>query len=123
MHELAIIKLITGETLICKMSLTKDKNYVLIVNPLQLALNSNQSGSSLVASKWIETDQTEFKVKTWHIVAAAEPSLYIKEIYDESMEELNDREQDYNDDIAEQNEIDYYLDRMMVNNNDDFNVH
>jgi hypothetical protein len=123
MHELAIIKLITGETLICKMSLTKDKNYVLIVNPLQLALKSNQSGSSLVASKWIETDETEFKVKAWHIIAAAEPSLYIKEIYDESMEELNDYEQDYDDDIAEQNEIDYYLDRMMVNNNDDFNVH
>jgi len=123
MHELAIIKLISGETLICKMSLTKDKNYVLIANPLQLALNKNQSSSTVVASKWLETDQTEFKVKTWHIVAAAEPSLYIKEIYVESMEELNNHEQDYNDDIAEQNEIDYYLDRMMVNSNDDFNIH
>lgn len=122
MHEIAILKLITGETLICEMSYTKDEKYVSIKNPLRFSLSAKQSGSSLIASKWIESDQTEFKIKTWHIVAAAEPSLYIEEIYHESIADLeaHGNEQENNQDNSE---IDQYLDRMLSSVNDDFNVH
>lgn len=122
MHELAIIKLITGETLICNMRYIKDENYVMIKDPLQFSLNASQTGSSLIASKWIETDQTEFKIKTWHIVAAATPSLYIEEIYLESIADLNEQ-QEVDENQSEESEIDFYLDRMEASDSDDFNVH
>lgn len=122
MHEIAILKLITGETLICEMTYTKDEKYISIKNPLQFKLSAKQSGSSLIASKWIETNQKEFKLKTWHIVAAAEPTEYIEEIYHESIADLEAQENEQ-ENIQDDNEIDQYLDRMLTNVNDDFNVH
>lgn len=122
MHETTILKLITGETLICEMTHIQDEKYILIKNPLQFKLRAKQSGSSLIASKWIETDQKEFKLKTWHIVAAAEPTEYIEEIYHESIADLEaqENEQENNQDSGE---IDQYLDKMLTSVNDDFNVH
>lgn len=122
MHEIAILKLITGETVICEMSYTKDEKYVSIKNPLQFSLRAKHSGSSLVASKWIESDQTEFKIKTWHIVAAAEPSVYIEEIYHESIADLAAHEETMESE-TEESDIDQYIDRMISGSTDDFNVH
>jgi hypothetical protein len=122
MHETTILKLITGETLICEMSYTKDEKYVLIKNPLRFSLSTKQSGSSLIASKWIESNQNEFKLKTWHIVAAAEPTEYIEEIYHESIADLEAHENEQ-ENIQDDDEIDQYLNRMLLNVNDDFNVH
>ena len=122
MKQTVILKIITGETLICEIEHMKDEKHVLIKNPLQFALSAKPSGSALIASRWIETDQKEFKLKTWHIVAVAKPTEYIEEIYHESMLDLETHE-NYTKDSQEDNEIEQYLDRMLTTINDDFNVH
>jgi hypothetical protein len=121
MDEITILKLITGETVICEMAYTKDERYVSIKNPLQFRLNAQQTGSSLIASKWIETDKSEFKLKTWHIVAAAKPTEYIEEIYHESVADLQEHENQ--EENNQEEDIDQYLNRMFSDVNDDYNVH
>jgi len=95
-NQTAIMKLINGDTIVCKVSLTTER-LVTIHNPLLLTFRPKTDGAaSLIATKWMESDQTEFSLKSWHVVSYARPSEYICNLYDESLNDLDDYEDNQN---------------------------
>ncbi len=94
--QTAIMKLINGETIVCKISSVTD-GLVTVEDPLLLTFRPKENGAaSLVATKWMETDETQFPIKRWHIVGYARPSHYIAKVYEDSMNDL-DEYSDYED--------------------------
>lgn len=122
MHKTGLVKLITGETIICEIAYSEDEKSVSIKNALQLSLNSSESGSSLITSKWMETDKKEFNLKPWHIIVVAEPTEYFKQVYKESLADL-EAHSEYTSNDTEDKEIDNYLDRMNTYVPGDENIH
>jgi hypothetical protein len=85
-----VIKLTSGDTLVASIVLLQHEGpFVIIKDPIQF--NMQQTGpnsGTMLASKWLETDETQFKVSRFHIVATADPNEMLKEYYYSSLDDL-----------------------------------
>jgi len=84
-----VLKLITGETVMADVAYDKLKKHATLKHPLIFNIQYKQSGTvSMVATKWIESKKTSHKIKTYHIIAAVEPTDMMEELYLDSVEEM-----------------------------------
>jgi hypothetical protein len=87
--EVKLIKLISGETVISHIKYDKLKKHAVLKDPLAFTLINKPSGvTSLVATKWMETRQKVFTIKTYHVILTVDPSEMMHKLYLESVEEM-----------------------------------
>lgn len=107
--EIKIIKLVTGETLIANIEYDKMKKNATLKDPLVFSIVPKTSGKlSMTASRWIESSSTQHKIKTYHIVIAAEPTELMEQMYIDSVQEMNE----YDSETVEYSEDDDVIDYL-----------
>lgn len=97
----AIMKLVSGETIIGDVFPSEYKSCVDVKNPMivRSAVDMNQR---VVVSlmKWVETDENTFTIRADHIITSAAPSQFLSKYYSESnyddfsLEDIGDEEED-----------------------------
>ena len=111
--SITVLKLLTGETIMCEIEYEKDERYVRIINPLIFDVVPKADGASMVVSKWLEAEQDSFLIKSWHIVTAAKPTEYMEDLYIESILDLEDSRQEDEDESDEPStDFDEVIDRL-----------
>lgn len=91
MHpSIKVIKLTSGDTIVAALTHIKNASYVRIDNPVQFTMiYKGNSEGNLVASQWLETDETTFSIERSQIVASADPNDMLRNYYFSSLEEIN----------------------------------
>jgi hypothetical protein len=109
-----LLKLITGETIIADVELDKLKKNATLKQPLIFSILNRSDGSvSMMATKWVESMFTTHKIKTYHIVANVMPSESMHQLYNESIEDLENSSYDFNEEQqTKQDEFDELVDYM-----------
>lgn len=91
MEDIKVLKLVSGETIVALT--TRDTGFIKIENPIQFTVVSRGGYGSMVASEWMQTDQTSFKLRNDHIVALAEPTDLLLEYYFNTINHMNEPEE------------------------------
>ena len=109
-----LLKLITGETIIADVELDKLKKNATLKQPLIFSILNRSDGSvSMMATKWVESMFTTHRIKTYHIVANVMPSESMHQLYNESIEDLENSSYDFNEEQqTTQDEFDELVDYM-----------
>ena len=109
-----LLKLITGETIIADVELDKLKKNATLKQPLIFSILNRSDGSvSMMATKWVESMFTTHKIKTYHIVANVMPSESMHQLYNESIEDLENSSYDFDEEQqTKQDEFDELVDYM-----------
>tara|TARA_E500000318_G_scaffold95898_1_gene95912 strand:- start:205 stop:585 length:381 start_codon:yes stop_codon:yes gene_type:complete len=109
-----LLKLITGETIIADVELDKLKKNATLKQPLIFSILNRSDGSvSMMATKWVESMFTTHRIKTYHIVANVMPSESMHQLYNESIEDLENSSYDFNEEQqTKQDEFDELVDYM-----------
>jgi len=91
MHKgIRVIKLTSGDTIVAKLTRNDASPYVQIQDPIQFTLvHKSDNEGNLVASAWLETEETSFSLHKMQIVADAEPNQMLKSYYTYSLEEVH----------------------------------
>lgn len=97
MNDIRVIKLVSGETIVAKTAFTP--SFIQILEPIQFTVVSNEGRGRLVASEWMMSEQTTFKLRKDHIVAMAEPTEMLLEYYQNSVHHLNSDDDEDEDDL------------------------
>jgi hypothetical protein len=84
----AILKLVSGETIIADVSSSTKQDYLTVKDPL-IVRSGVDDDSRLVMSmyKWIESAQTTFSIEKSHVILRAAPSEYLIDYYNEAKED------------------------------------
>ena len=93
--NIKVIKLSSGDTLVANFKMIKDHSppYVILENPILFDTIAREDGSAtLLAQKWLQTDEKVFTIPFYHIVTAADPNNTILEYYSESLQEIEESE-------------------------------
>lgn len=113
-----ILKLITGETIMADIEYDKLKKNATLNYPLIFHVQYKPTGSvSMVATRWVESNVVSHKIKTHHIVVAADPTEIMEELYMDSIEDLEnydnyEYEQTLETKTSEKTEIDDFISSM-----------
>jgi hypothetical protein len=87
--EVRIIKLVTGETVICYVGEPTDLEYTTMVHPLIFNTMYKQTGEvSIVATKWLESESHMHTIQNHNIIISTKASEMITELYISSVEEM-----------------------------------
>ena len=113
-----LLKLITGETVMADVELDKFKKNAILKQPLIFSILNRSDGSvSMMATKWVESMFTTHRIKTYHIVANVMPSESMHQLYNESIEDLENSSYDFNEEQqikeSEFDEIAEYMDDLV----------
>ena len=97
MEDIKVLKLVSGETIVALT--TRGDSYIKVDNPIEFRIVASRGGyGSMIASEWLQTEQTSFKIKGDHIVAMAPPTKMLLEYYFNTINEINEpdeTEQEY----------------------------
>ena len=91
----AILKLVSGETIIADVTNSIKENHINVTDPLIVRTGMDEDNRLVMSMyKWIDTAQTNFTIDDDHIILRAAPSEYLIEYYNEAKEDADL----YNDD-------------------------
>lgn len=90
MNDIRVIKLVSGETIVAK--ITFNTSFIQIIDPVQFTIVSQEGRGRLVASEWMMSEQTSFKLRKDHIVAMAQPTEMLEQYYYNSLDNFEDDE-------------------------------
>ena len=105
--NLRVIKLTSGETIVGKIYLNDKRPFLKVENPVQFTMMFNgRSRGSLVASKWVETEETVFNISMHNVIATALPNEMLRDYYHGAYEDIqnesyDEHEQDSMEELAE----------------------
>lgn len=91
MEDIKVLKLVSGETIVALT--TRGDSFVKVENPIEFRVVSRGGYGSMVASEWLQTEQTSFKLRGDHIVAMAQPTEMLLEYYFNTINQLNEPEE------------------------------
>lgn len=91
MQDIKVFKLVSGETIVAKATLAE--SHVKVEEPIQFTVVSRGGYGNMVASEWMHTEQTSFKLRRDHIVAMAQPTDMLLSYYHNTIEQLNQPEE------------------------------
>ena len=104
--NLKVLKLTSGETIVGKIYFNKETPFLKVEDPVQFTMMwSGSQRCTLVASKWVETDETSFNIPMHTIVATASPNDMLRDYYCNASEDIKNTEfledEDNLEDLAE----------------------
>lgn len=100
MQSIKVMKLTSGDTIVANVRPHKREEYVIIEDPVQFTMSYDNNISRLIASSWLQTDETRFEIEKNNIVATAKPNNLLLEYYTQSLEDMNNIE-DYEESLEE----------------------
>lgn len=106
MEDIKVLKLVSGETIVALT--TAGDSFIQVKEPIQFTVVSRGGYGSMVASEWLQTEQSSFKLRKDHIVAMAQPTELLLEYYFNTINAMNEPEQ------PEEPE-DEYIQRFIMN--------
>lgn len=81
-------KLTTGEHIISEIE-SRDEEYIFLINPMELHLQSTPRGAAVRMSKWIPfVEENDFPLDIKHVVMHAIPTDDILEYYEDALDSL-----------------------------------
>ena len=91
--NLKVLKLTSGETIVGKIYIKKDTPFIKVEDPVQFTMmwGGRQSGT-LVASKWVESDETAFNIAMHNIIATANPNEMLRDYYANASDDIKNSE-------------------------------
>jgi len=93
--DIVYLKLVSGESIISYVE-TIDEEYVQTYKPVQLHTINSMNGSLIRTTKWIPfTNQNSFPIKVKNILLIATPTEDIIKYYLNSLDALDDEEENY----------------------------
>ena len=99
--NITLIKLSSGDTLIASLNIIMENelSYAVIENPVKIdTVYNNVRAITIVAQRWLLTDDKVFKIPAFHIVTTASPNDYILECYKGTLEELRESDESIQND-------------------------
>jgi hypothetical protein len=91
MEDIKILKLVTGEDIICKFIKISTESYA-IMNPMVIGIKYKGNSSNLVMSHWLPVEiikKNEVLMSPRDILAIVQPIDDVAEYYDTMVESLN----------------------------------
>jgi hypothetical protein len=87
----AILKLVSGESIIADVTTSSKQNYINVTDPLILRTGIDDDNRMVISMyKWVETAQTTFTIENSHIILRAAPTESIIDYYNEVLEDDKD---------------------------------
>ena len=87
----AILKLVSGETIIADVNTSTKENHINVTDPLVLRTGIDDDNRMVMSMyKWMETAQTTFTIEKSHVILRAAPSEPIIDYYNEVLEDGSD---------------------------------
>lgn len=110
----SIIKLVTGEEIYCLSKTSSDnKNYLIIHCPIIFETHYVPQGMILGAKRWLNTMQSDsFIIHKSHVIVIDEMNSRAKKLYYETLNELEEKERDYEKEIEEINQIEEFRKKL-----------
>jgi hypothetical protein len=91
MEDIKILKLVTGEDIICKFIKISTESYA-VMNPMVIAIKYKGNSSNLVMAHWLPVEiikKNEMLMHPRDILAIVDPIDDVAEYYDTMIENLN----------------------------------
>lgn len=88
------MKLTSGDTIVANVRPHNKEEYLVIEDPVQFTISHDNNVTRLIASSWLQTDETYFEIEKNNIVAAAKPNNVLLEYYNQSLEDMQNIEDD-----------------------------
>lgn len=106
----SIIKLVTGEEIFCLSKVTSNnKNHIIIHCPIIFEMHYINQGMFINAKKWLNVTQSDsFILNKNHVVIIDEMNEYSKQLYYETLKELEKKEKNYEEEIEEINRLEEF---------------
>ena len=87
------MKLTSGETIVGKIFIKKETPFLRVEDPVQFTMMWNGAHKgTLVASKWVESDETSFNIPMHQIIATASPNEMLRDYYSNAAEDIKNTE-------------------------------
>ena len=88
MQQIKVLKLTSGDTIVANVLPHNKEGFVVIEDPVQFTLSPLNNINRLIATPWLQTDETRFEIEKVNIVASAKPNNLLLEYYTQSLEEI-----------------------------------
>lgn len=87
----AILKLVSGETIIADVTTSSKENHINVTNPLILRTGIDDDNRMVMSMyNWVETAQTTFIIEKTHVIIRVAPTESVIDYYNEVLE--NDKD-------------------------------
>lgn len=100
MQTIKVMKLTSGDTIVANVRPHKKEEYIIIEDPVQFIMSYSDNIGRLVASSWLQTEETIFEIEKSNVVASANPNSMLLEYYSHSLEEIQ-QQNDYDESLEE----------------------
>lgn len=110
----SIIKLVTGEEIFCLAKSSSDsQDYLIIHCPIIFETHFVPQGMIVGAKRWLNVTKSDsFIINKNHIVVIDEMNTYSKNLYYETLTELEEKERDYEKEIEEINKLEEFREEL-----------
>ena len=87
----AILKLVSGETIIADVTTSSKENHINVTNPLTLRTGIDDDNRMVMSMyNWVETAQTTFVVDESHVIVRVSPTPSVIDYYNEVLDSEKD---------------------------------